>query len=81
MRAFRYATLAIGLGITALCLADCSGPSVSKALSPADCAAPIVARYTERMIVAGCHGEHFNDPQCATIKAERDADEEKAGCK
>lgn len=48
---------------------------------PVPCAAPIVAQYTAEMLAAGCKKEHFNDAQCAPIKAERDAREKAAGCK
>jgi hypothetical protein len=47
----------------------------------APCAAPIVALYTAEMLAAGCKGEHFDDPQCAAIKEQRDAREQEAGCK
>jgi len=47
----------------------------------APCATDIVVQYTAEMIAAGCKGEHFNDAQCAPIKAKRDAAEAAAGCK
>jgi hypothetical protein len=33
------------------------------------------------MVKAGCTGAHFNDPQCAAIKEQRDAEETDGGCK
>lgn len=71
--------LLVGCGIAAVLLANSGCAHGTQAEVP--CAAPAVAAYTARMVKAGCTGAHFNDPQCAAIKEQRDAEEADGGCK